>query len=497
MGFGQIVPFEVVIQASGGPGPEHGKIEFTSTWSTYTTSNNRFGYDTNYQVYCAFVDAADPGSIDPNSNARVESYHSQVINRGTIAEAIQGTFRISGLDDGDRVVVEIWMVLDSAMPDHTGGTVSASLVSAQTVASPAVPITVGAQTDSLGNLSRIFPLPPQQQQPPLGSLPPQPPALPGATINVIDRTWTATDDCGNSSTCVQRITVRDTTPPVIVCQPDRTVIAPDPVSFVTPTATDTCGSATVREISTVTNALTQSTLAITRTWEAVDASGNTARCQQTITYYLLPPPVIQPGSQTIQEGGDATFNVTAYGDAPFAYQWRCNGTNLPGATDGTLLLSGVQFSDAGLISVLVSNANGTIGSAPVVLNVMPGIDTETNGNGFTLTWAAPFVLQWATDNTGPYTDVPGAISPYSYDPATDGQKYFKLRAPTFTLSLGSGSGGKVNLNIPSVPGCNVIIQASTDLINWSNLQTNLTPCVFSDDITPQRPRRFYRATFAP
>src|SRR5205814_7599088 len=163
MAFGQVVPFEAVIQVTGGAGPERGTIEFTAAWSTYTTSNNRFGYDTNYMVYCAFVDAADPGSIDPNNNARVESYRSMVVNPGTIDEAIEGTFRVSGLDAGDRVVVEIWVVLDSAMVDHTGGTVAATLVSAQTAANPPVPITVGVQTDSLGNLSKIGALPPPQQ----------------------------------------------------------------------------------------------------------------------------------------------------------------------------------------------------------------------------------------------------------------------------------------------------------------------------------------------
>src|SRR5204862_1436103 len=182
MCFGQIVPFETVIQVSGGAGPERGTIEFTADWSTYTTSNNRFGYDTNSMVYCAFVDAADPGSIDPNHNARVQSYSSRVVNPGNIDEAIRGTFRVSGLDAGDRVVVEIWMVLMPTMPDHTGGTVAASLVSAQTVADPPVPIIVGNQTDSLGTLSKIFALPPPQQQPPLGQLPPQPPVLPGATV---------------------------------------------------------------------------------------------------------------------------------------------------------------------------------------------------------------------------------------------------------------------------------------------------------------------------
>src|SRR5437667_10380866 len=116
----------------------------------------------------------------------------------------------------------------STMPGHVGGTVSADLVSAQKLTDPPVPITIGVQTDSLGNLGKIFALPPPQQQPPLGPLPQQPPVLPGATVSVIDRTWFATDDCGNTSTCVQRITVRDTTPPAIAVPPD--VVLECPVS---------------------------------------------------------------------------------------------------------------------------------------------------------------------------------------------------------------------------------------------------------------------------
>jgi hypothetical protein len=283
MAFGQIVPFETVIQVTGGVGPERGTIEFTADWSTYTTSNNRFGYDSNYMVYCAFVDAADPGSIDPNKNARVESYSATMVNLGTIAERIRGTFRISGLDSGDRVVVEIWVVLMSAMQEHSGGTVAAELVSAQTAAVPAVPISIGTQTDSLGNLGKIGALPPPQTQPPLGPLPSQPPALPGATVNVIDRTWTATDDCGNISRCVQTITVRDTTAPTMVCPPDRSVLYGEAWTFEQPVATDNCGTVMVRLLDTTTNLTSQTSWLVTRLWGASDQSGNSATCQQNVT----------------------------------------------------------------------------------------------------------------------------------------------------------------------------------------------------------------------
>src|SRR5207244_12328404 len=119
-----------------------------------------------------------------------------------------------GSTKANVVLLEIEMSCDIAAWGHFGRHSARLCVTAKIVAVPPVPITVGAQTDSL-SVSKIGDLPPPQEQPPLGPLPPQPPALPGETIRVIDRTWIATDDCGNSSTCVQRVTVRDTTPPML------------------------------------------------------------------------------------------------------------------------------------------------------------------------------------------------------------------------------------------------------------------------------------------
>ena len=68
-------------------------------------------------------------------------------------------------------------------------------------------------------------------------------ACPGESS--ISRSWTATDDCGNASTCAQSIQIVDTTPPAIQCNAPSTIIPPDaPISF-TATATDNCSAPSV------------------------------------------------------------------------------------------------------------------------------------------------------------------------------------------------------------------------------------------------------------
>jgi hypothetical protein len=93
--------------------------------------------------------------------------------------------------------------------------------------------------------------------------------------------------------------------------------------------------------------------------------------------FLGGPPglVLQPVSQTIQQGHPVTFSVGVDGLAPFQYQWCFNGTNRissasnPTATTESLVLPGVQFDQSGTYSVVVSNSVGSVTSQPVTLSV--------------------------------------------------------------------------------------------------------------------------------
>jgi hypothetical protein len=109
-------------------------------------------------------------------------------------------------------------------------------------------------------------------------------AATGVCPKIITRTWTATDCAGQTSSCTQKITIVDTTPPVITCPPDKTLeehTSADPIFTGRATAIDNCDPAPTISYSDVTNGV--SIRIITRTWTATDCAGNQSKCVQTIT----------------------------------------------------------------------------------------------------------------------------------------------------------------------------------------------------------------------
>jgi len=121
----------------------------------------------------------------------------------------------------------------------------------------------------------------------------------GGIAGTIIRTWTATDECGNSATCSQTITIADNEAPVITC-PEMLEVSctdvTDPSATGMPTATDNCDpnpELTFVDSGAPTGDGCEGIAgAITRTWTATDACGNMATCTQIITIVDNEAPVI-------------------------------------------------------------------------------------------------------------------------------------------------------------------------------------------------------------
>ena len=124
-------------------------------------------------------------------------------------------------------------------------------------------------------------------------------------------TWTATDSSDNSVTAIQRITIRDTTPPVITTPADASFTTPG--TSVILTASD-YGTATAIDLVDISPEITSDAPSsfpvgnTTITWTATDDYQNSANATQTVTVVAVTVPDTEP--PTITPSGDKTFEAT-------------------------------------------------------------------------------------------------------------------------------------------------------------------------------------------
>jgi hypothetical protein len=96
----------------------------------------------------------------------------------------------------------------------------------------------------------------------------------------------------------------------------------------------------------------------------------------------------QPQSVQVTDGQMASFNVTASGTAPLAYQWRRGGTNIAGATGASYNFTAAMGDSGATFSVVVSNAAGTTTSGNATLTVVASYSIIANVSGLTGTGLA-------------------------------------------------------------------------------------------------------------
>ena len=194
----------------------------------------------------------------------------------------------------------------------------------------------------------------------------------------IINTYTATDDCGNTNTCEQIITISDTTPPSIKCPADFSIECLEDIEDCNSheaTATDNCDM--MLELSCMQSDLMGDACGgtITNTYTATDDCGNTASCQQTISIDDTTAPDI-----TCPEG----FSVECIDDIPpcdaqdamatdncdMDVHISCSQGDLVGNTcEGTIMITYIAEDDCGNAAICqqrisISDTQAPMGTCP-------------------------------------------------------------------------------------------------------------------------------------
>jgi len=133
---------------------------------------------------------------------------------------------------------------------------------------------------------------------------------------ILTRTFTATDDCGNSATAQQVITVEDTTAPEFTFVPaDYTVECSDDMPMEDAAATDNCGTVDVTVMSETTAGDCPGNYTITRTFTATDDCGNQSEAIQTITVEDTTAPELSiPADYTVECSDDIAYDEASATD---------------------------------------------------------------------------------------------------------------------------------------------------------------------------------------
>ena len=109
-----------------------------------------------------------------------------------------------------------------------------------------------------------------------------------------------------------------------------------------------------------------------------NTAGSVTSAVAVLTVLVPPAITAQPTNLVVVAGANASFNVTASGTLPLSYQWQFNGAGVTGATGTSLALTGVQPTNAGSYTVVVTNTAGSVTSAVAVLTVLvpPAITSQ-------------------------------------------------------------------------------------------------------------------------
>ena len=189
-------------------------------------------------------------------------------------------------------------------------------------------------------------------------------SAPGGSTNLPPTGFTACPSGGLAMTCPASMNV-----------PANTNAGTTTITYTTPTAALSCGTAKVTCNPPSGGAQTNGS-SITHTCTATDSSGNSVSCTFVVSVGTPPLVTQQPAGSTVAKGAPAAVAAQVAGTSPLKYQWTLNSQAIAGATNATLAIPSASETNEGNYVLTVSNAFGVASSQPAALSVL---QTAMNG----------------------------------------------------------------------------------------------------------------------
>lgn len=203
----------------------------------------------------------------------------------------------------------------------------------------------------------------------------------------VEAVFTADDGNGNTTQCFIEITLRDTTPPGIICPSSQIILAG---ATCEESILDYTSMAIVNDNCTVENTIqiTQSpaagttlsgdgaTLQVTLT--ANDGNGNTTDCSFSITLEdEVNPSIACPANQTIFTDGDCMVNLPAYGSMATAAD-NCTADAMITITQQPPVDTVFTTLGDNLVTLMADDGNGNTASCEFIVSVRDSTPPQLN-----------------------------------------------------------------------------------------------------------------------
>jgi hypothetical protein len=178
-----------------------------------------------------------------------------------------------------------------------------------------------------------------------------------------------------------------------------------------------------------------------------------------------------PQSVTTCVGSPASFSTSPTSAGSFTYQWKKDGTPIPGATSATYSIASVTAGDAGSYQAVVSGTCGTIETNPATLTVNSAATAST-----------PSSTTACTGNPATFSTTAGGTGPFTYQWRKNGNAIPGATASSYTIaSVTGGDAGAYSVTVGGACG-SVTTPAATLTVNsavTASTPSNATVCAGS------------------